>query len=108
MDTKKDEILDLFYNKHLKQKDIAYIIGVSTQYISKIVKQDEKYKFEKETRKSENAEKRKEYLKNYFQTYSRPHKENDGSYEKMKVVHEQDVLKLSDTNHTISDYAFAK
>lgn len=108
MDTKKDEILDLFYNKHLKQKDIAYIIGVTTQYISKIIKQDKRYKFEKETRKSENAEKRKAYLKNYFQTYNRPHKENDGSYEKMKAVHERDVSKLSDTNHTISDYAFAK
>ena len=35
---KKEQILDLFYNCHLKQTEIAKIVELSTQYISKIVK----------------------------------------------------------------------
>ena len=34
----KDKILDLFYNKHLKQKEIANIVGTRTQYVSKVVR----------------------------------------------------------------------
>ena len=30
----QENILDLYYNKHLKQKDIANIVGVSKQYVS--------------------------------------------------------------------------
>ena len=44
----KDKILDLFYNKHLKQKEIANIVGTSTQYVSKVVRADKRNKEEKE------------------------------------------------------------
>lgn len=43
----KEQILDFFYNNHLKQTEIAKIIELSTQYISKIVKQDSRYEQEK-------------------------------------------------------------
>ena len=36
----KEQILDLYYNEHLKQKEIANIVGTSTQYISKVVRDD--------------------------------------------------------------------
>ena len=65
----KEQILDLYFNKHLKQKEIAEIIHSSQQYISKIVKKDERYETEKISRKSINTEKRKiaqaDYQKNY-------------------------------------------
>lgn len=76
----KENILDLYYNKHLKQKDIATIVGVSKQYVSKIIKADSRCKEEKQIRKDNNAIKRKNYMKEYFKSYDRPKKENN-SYE---------------------------
>ena len=43
----KETILDLYFNKHLKQKEIANQVGTSQQYISKIIKTDERYNEEK-------------------------------------------------------------
>ena len=62
----KEQILEIFYNSHLKQTEIAKIIGVSTQYISKIVKKDSRYEQEKEYRKKLSKEKRESYLKEFF------------------------------------------
>ena len=56
---KKERILDLYFNKHLKQIEIAEIVDASQQYISKLIKKDERYENEKSSRKSINAEKRK-------------------------------------------------
>ena len=56
---KQENILDLYYNKHLKQKDIANIVGVSKQYVSKVVNSDSRCKKEKQTRKDKNAITRK-------------------------------------------------
>lgn len=55
----KEQILNLYYNEHLKQKEIADIIGTSTQYVSKVVRADSRIKQEKECRKQSNSEKRK-------------------------------------------------
>ena len=60
----KDKILDLYYNEHLKQKEIADIVGTSTQYVSKVVRADKRNKEEKENRKQTNSEKRKIYMQN--------------------------------------------
>ena len=62
----QENILDLYYNKHLKQKDIANIVGVSKQYVSKVVNSDSRCKKEKQTRKDKNAITRKDYMKEYF------------------------------------------
>ncbi len=53
----KEQILDLYYNKHLKQNEIAKIVGKSSPYISRIVKADKRNVQEKETRKQINKEK---------------------------------------------------
>lgn len=75
----QENILDLYYNKHLKQKDIATMVGVSKQYVSKVVKADSRCKKEKQTRKDENTIKRKDYMKEYFKSYDRPKKEDNSS-----------------------------
>lgn len=106
MDT-KEQILDLYYNQHLKQKEIAKIVGKSNPYISKIVRADSRNKREKENRKKENAKNRKDYLQDYFKNYLRP-KKNDNSYEQLLALLKQDVLELSYGCNDISDYAFAK
>lgn len=103
----KEKILDLFFNEHLKQIDIAKILDLSKQYVSKILKADSRYTEAKQNKKKKNAIKRKEYLKEYNHTYKRPKKE-DNSYEQMKAQQIQDSLELSYSSGGISDYAFAK
>ncbi len=103
----QENILDLYYNKHLKQKDIANIVGVSKQYVSKVVNSDSRCKKEKQTRKDKNAITRKDYMKEYFKNYIRLKKE-DNSYEQLKALQYQDSLELSYFNSYMNDYAFAK
>ena len=62
---KKEQILDLYFNKHLKQKQIAETLTCTQQYVSKIIKKDERYQTEKNSRKSINAEKRKIFQSEY-------------------------------------------
>ena len=105
---RKKRILDLFFNEHLKQIDIAKILDVSKQYVSKIVKADSRYIEAKQNKIEENAIKRKEYLKDYYKTYKRP-KQEDNSYEQLKAQQNQDSIELSYYNSGyINDYAFAK
>lgn len=103
----KEQILNLYYNRHLKQNEIAKIVGKSCPYVSKVVKTDKRNKQEKETRKKTSAENRKVYLQEYFKTYDRP-KKDDNSYEQMVAQQKQDAMELSYTTNNMSDYAFAK
>ena len=103
----RENILDLYFNKHLKQIEIATIVGVSKQYVSKVIKADSKCKEEKQTRKDENAIKRKDYLKEYYKNYDRP-KIEDNSHEQLQALLYQDSLELSYSSNNINDYAFAK
>ena len=104
---KKERILDLFFNEHLKQVEIAKIVGVRKQYVSRIVKADSRYAETKQSKLEENAIKREEYLKEYSKNYKRP-KHEDNSYEILKAQQYQDSLELSYSSGNISDYAFAK
>lgn len=103
----KEKILDLYYNQHLKQNEIAKIVDTTTQYVSKVVRTDKRNIEEKEKRKKENSENRKIYLQEYFKTYNRP-KKADNSYEQMIAQQIQDSMELSFSNSNISDYAFVK
>ena len=103
----KEKIIDLYYNQHLKQNEIAKIVDTTTQYVSKVVRTDKRNIEEKEKRKKENSENRKIYLQEYFKTYNRP-KKDDNSYEQMIAQQIQDSMELSFSNSNISDYAFVK
>ena len=103
----KEKILDLYYNQHLKQNEIAKIVDTTTQYVSKVVRTDKRNIEDKEKRKKENSENRKIYLQEYFKTYNRP-KKDDNSYEQMIAQQIQDSMELSFSNSNISDYAFVK
>lgn len=48
---KREQILDLYYNKHYKQIEIARKLEVTRQYVSQIVKKDNRYESEIENRK---------------------------------------------------------
>ena len=104
---KKEQILDLYFNKHLKQKDISEFVNATQQYISKIIKTDERYEKEKASRKTTNAEKRKitqaEYQKNYIRK-----NHNKLEYEQLLAVLTQDAIELSYDAHPLSNYACKK
>ena len=104
---KKEKILDLYYNKHLKQIQIANEMDLSQQYISKIVKKDERYDKEKNYRKSANCEKRKVAQAEYQKRYIRK-REKDIIYEKMIAQQKQDAMELSYNTHNLSIYALRK
>jgi transcriptional regulator with XRE-family HTH domain len=103
----KEKILDLYYNQHLKQNEIAKLVGTTAQYVSKVVRADKRNKEEKEKRKIENSENRKVYMQEYFKTYNRP-KKDDNSYEQMVAQQIQDSFELSFSNNIISNYDYAK
>lgn len=105
----EENILDLYYNKRLKQKDIAVLLSISKQYVSKIVKKDSRNKEEKQTRKDNNNVKRKDYMKEYFKNYIRntKGKENMQEYYNLIAIINRDNGILS-TKSEMSDIAFAK
>ena len=47
----KEKIKELYFLQHLKTKDIADVLHISSSYITKIIKQDSRYVDEKEERK---------------------------------------------------------
>lgn len=103
---KKEQILDLYFNKHLKQKEIADIANTSQQYISKTIKEDGRYEQEKSSRKSINAEKKiaqAEYQKNYVRSSKK-----DMIYEQLLELQKQDAIELSYNAPPLSDYACKK
>ena len=104
---KKEQILDLYYNEHLKQAEIAEISNASQQYISKIIKKDKRYEDERSSRKSINAERRKVAQAEYQKKYVRK-KEKDTAYAHLLEQQRQDSLELSYNPHPLSDYAFKK
>lgn len=104
---KKELIIDLYFNNHLQQTEISNQLQVSQQYISKIVKKDERYKQEKDYRKLKNAEKRKIYQMEYQKNYVRK-KDNDIAFEALQAQLAQDAKLLSYKAHNLSTYALKK
>lgn len=99
---KKYVIIDLYYLKKYKIVDIAKELGVSKQYVSKIVKQDSRYIEEKARRKSENKEKQNQYRKDFMK--NRRQRVADENYA-LKNMHDQASREMS-TGRTISNRAF--
>lgn len=55
----KEDILKMYFEEHMKQKDIAEILNVTAQYISKVVSKDDRYLAEKSSRHKESQKKEK-------------------------------------------------
>lgn len=74
----KEKIKDLFFNHSYTQTEIAEELGVSNQYVSKILKTDSRYLEIKKQRQNENEEKNKSQTKDYIkkQRKIKQHKNN--------------------------------
>ena len=99
---KRQEIIDLYYEKGFIQTEIAEKLNVSKAYITKIIKTDIRYMKEKETRKNKNRKKNKELTKIYI----RNKKEKDKILNDcLKKQHIDATMELS-SKHCISNRSF--
>lgn len=103
----KEKIIHLYYDEHLKSVEIAKIVNKTPQYISKVIKEDDRYKIEKEYKHNESIKRKRQYNKEYNKTYIRKDKENKEEYYALLELLKRDSKILS-TRTEMSDIDFAK
>lgn len=102
----KENIIELFYNKHLKVKEIAKKLNVSSPYVTKIIKRDDRYIQEKIFRKSVSENKRK-IAQNEFIKNKREKQRLEDNYSYVQSQHEQATRELSKSSH-LSNESYRK
>lgn len=90
----KARILNMYFAEHKKQAKIAESLGISQQYVSKIIKADNRYLVEKESRKIQNLQKRKE-TKAQYQKQRRQSKYDDIEYQRLLLLQRQHAIDIS-------------
>ena len=98
MGNKKDMIIELFFEQHLKVTEISKNIGTSSAYITKIIKADPRYIEEKKNRKEISKGNRK-IAQNSFMKNKREQKRIDDQYSSVQAQHNQAVMELSKRGH---------
>ena len=106
-ENKKLEIIKLYYEDNLTQKEVAEKLGITQGYISQVIKKDERYIIHKEEKHQKSLEKKAIYNKEYYKTYERPKKDDD-SYKQLQSQLDKDTAELSLAGRYISDYDYAK
>lgn len=94
MSIKKEEILNLFYNEHMKVNEISVKIQISSPYVSKIIKNDSRYIKEKADRKQNSISNRKLAQNKFIKEKRTKQKEND-NYDIVLLQHRQASIELS-------------
>ena len=102
MVSNKEQIIELFYIKHIKPVDIARKFNVSNAYITKVIQKDCRYTDEKNQRKQLNKLRHKKYTNDYMKEKQKAARE---SYEILKYQLEKDTQELS-YNYGISARSF--
>ncbi len=98
MENLKQQIISMFYDRHLRVKDISESINTSSAYITKVIKYDTRYKQEKEFRKSLSKEKRK-IAQNKFIREKREMQRIQHNNDILLQQHIQAVRELSGARH---------
>lgn len=101
----KEKIEELYFKNGYSQKAIADELGVSSQYVNKVIVNNENYLSEKNRRKELNSEKHKQNTIDYIYR-KRASAGIDVVYEQVKSLHKQDVQVLSGGKRPISDRAY--
>ena len=94
----KENIISNYYIKHQKVKEISEELGVSTAYITKIIKQDTRYSNEKQYRKERSKSKRK-IDQNKFIKHKREKQRIEDNYSALQAQHAQASRELSKSKH---------
>ena len=104
-----EEILKMYFEEHMKQKDIAEFFKVSSEYVSKVVRNDDRYPEEKQRRHQEAKLRKAKYNKEYLETYERKKDKSDKEdYEKLQALLDSDASQMSRHSFGISTDAFVK
>ena len=70
---KQERIKELYFDEKYRQKEIASMLNLSSQYVSKVLLQDSKYKKEKERRKKISKQKHTQKTVNYIKKKRQAH-----------------------------------
>ncbi len=97
MESRYDAIEKLYFNECLSVVGIANNLGVSKQYVSKVLKNNfkEKYLEEKERRKNDNYEKRNKVKAKNIAEKRRTRNSDDVTVEELRRQHEISVRCMS-------------
>lgn len=104
MKSNKEKIKKLYFEKKLKQKEIAIKLKISTNLVSRIVRADSRYEEESKNRKLENKKKHNKQIQNIVEEKRKNNNPND--YILLKAMHDQASRELSGERKPISDRAF--
>lgn len=92
----KDLVLDLYFNKKMKQVEIANLMNIAKSTVSKILSKDRRFAMEKQERKSIN---KKKHNKDIQIRVEKKRKEtqfkNAADDLILKKIHDQDSLEMS-------------
>lgn len=92
-----DEILNLYFNKKMKQIEIANMLNISKSTVSKVVRKDSRFIIEKEKRKSINKAKRNKDIQHRVEKKRKNNQfKNNVDDLILKNLHKQDSAELSD------------
>ncbi len=98
----KEKIISFYYTEHLKVKEIAEELNVTSAYITKIIKQDNRYAKEKQYRKDCSKRKRK-IDQNKFSKNKRDKQKIEDNYSTVQAQHEQASKELSKSRHLTNE-----
>lgn len=104
MMSNRDKILQLYFDEKLNQTEIAKILNISNNAVSKVLKADPKYQEEKNNRKQLNKIKRNKDIQRRVEKKRK--QTNSSDIQIIKKMHEQASLELSGGTKPISNRAF--
>ena len=100
----REQVLDLYFIDHKKQKEIAEELNISKYTVSRIVTNDSRYTKEKEERKNQSKEKNKRKTIEYI--YSTRAKKQIDEYDSVRKMHIQASIELSERNKPMNNRAY--
>lgn len=104
MMSNRNKILQLYFDEKLNQTEIAKILNISNNAVSKVLKADPKYQEEKNNRKQLNKIKRNKDIQRRVEKKRK--QTNSSDIQIIKKMHEQASLELSGGTKPISNRAF--
>lgn len=104
MMSNRNKILQLYFDEKLNQTEIAKMLNISNNAVSKVLKAEPRYQEEKNNRKKLNKIKRNKDIQRRVEKKRR--QTNSSDIQAIKRMHEQASLELSGGKKAMSNRAF--
>lgn len=99
-----EQILELYFNKKMKQIEISKLLNISKGEVSKTLNKDSRFKLEKEERKKHNKIRRNREIQKRVENKRKEKGASD--FQILKIMHEQASRELSGGRKPIGNRAF--